>query len=75
MSLRSRFDCASLGPGSPCRAAPGAAFSGVGLTEPPKSGRAGFAGAGAEISGVGLTEPSKSGRAGFAGAGAETTRP
>ena len=44
--------------------------SGVGSTEPPKSGGAGFAGAGAD-SGVGSTEPPNSGGAGFAGAGAE----
>jgi len=45
--------------------------SGVGSTEPPKSGGAGFAGAGAEA-GVGSTEPPKSGgAAGYAGAGAE----
>ena len=45
--------------------------SGVGSTEPPKSGGAGFAGAGAEA-GVGSTEPPKSGgAAGYAGAGSE----
>jgi len=45
-------------------------MSGVGSTEPPKSGGAGFAGAGAD-DGVGSTEPPKSGGAGFAGAGAD----
>ena len=44
-------------------------LSGVGSTEPPKSGGAGSAGAGAG-SGVGSTEPPKSGGAGSAGAGA-----
>jgi hypothetical protein len=44
--------------------------SGVGSTEPPRSGGAGFAGAGAGFSGVGSTEPPRSGGAGFAGAGA-----
>jgi hypothetical protein len=42
--------------------------AGVGSTEPPGSGGAGFAGAGAV--GVGSTEPPGSGGAGFAGAGA-----
>jgi hypothetical protein len=42
--------------------------SGVGSTEPPESGGAGFAGAGAGGGGVGSTEPPKSGGAGFAGA-------
>jgi error-prone DNA polymerase len=46
-------------------------ISGVGSTEPPGSGGAGFAGAGAGRSGVGSTEPPGSGGAGFAGAGAE----
>jgi phytoene/squalene synthetase len=45
-------------------------MSGVGSTEPPSSGGAGFAGAGAGMSGVGSTEPPSSGGAGFAGAGA-----
>jgi 15-cis-phytoene synthase len=45
-------------------------LSGVGSTEPPSSGGAGFAGAGAGMSGVGSTEPPSSGGAGFAGAGA-----
>ena len=45
-------------------------LSGVGSTEPPKSGGVGFAGAGAGFSGVGSTEPPKSGGVGFAGAGA-----
>ncbi len=44
---------------------------GVGSTEPPESGGAGFAGAGAGT-GVGSTEPPESGGAGFAGAGAGT---
>jgi ATP-dependent exoDNAse (exonuclease V) beta subunit len=44
---------------------------GVGSTEPPDSGGAGFAGAGAGT-GVGSTEPPDSGGAGFAGAGAGT---
>src|SRR6266480_5397784 len=42
---------------------------GVGSTEPPKSGGAGFTGTGAG-SGVGSTEPPKSGGAGFTGTGA-----
>jgi error-prone DNA polymerase len=48
---------------------PGREGSGVGSTEPPGSGGAGFAGAGAG-NGVGSTEPPGSGGAGFAGAGA-----
>src|SRR5262249_38691914 len=47
---------------------PGREGAGVGSTEPPKSGGAGFAGAGVG-GGVGSTEPPKSGGAGFAGAG------
>ncbi len=47
-------------------------LSGVGSTEPPTSGGAGFAGAGAGKSGVGSTEPPTSGGAGSAGAGAGT---
>ena len=46
---------------------------GVGSTEPPDSGGAGFAGAGAGA-GVGSTEPPDSGGAGFAGAGAGAER-
>ncbi len=45
--------------------------TGVGSTEPAKSGGAGFAGTGAGT-GVGSTEPHKSGGAGFAGTGAGT---
>src|SRR5207253_111210 len=45
--------------------------TGVGSTEPAKSGGAGFAGTGAGT-GVGSTEPAKSGGAGFAGTGAGT---
>jgi hypothetical protein len=52
----------------------GSLGGGVGSTEPPRSGGAGFAGAGAGISGVGSTEPSRSGGAGFAGAGAGIRR-
>ncbi len=48
--------------------------SGVGSTEPPRSGGAGFAGAGAGDGGVGSTEPPRSGGAGFAGAGAGKSR-
>ena len=47
---------------------------GVGSTEPPRSGGAGFAGAGAGTGGVGSTEPPRSGGAGFAGAGAGSGR-
>ena len=49
-------------------------MSGVGSTEPPRSGGAGFASAGAGMSGVGSTEPPRSGGAGFAGASAGVSR-
>ena len=46
-------------------------MSGVGSTEPPNSGGAGFAGAGAEKVSVGSTELINGVGAGLAGAGAE----